>query len=103
MIAADSAGLGRVSVILYHLVPYLKSHILSYAALIGIEVFTLEAGLSYLGLSIPPPFPTWGGMITQGLPYFESGTWLVIIPTLFLFMTILSFYQISVYSKSIKS
>ena len=42
----------------------------------------LEAGLSYLGLGVPPPAPSWGTMISEGLPYFTVAPWLVLAPGL---------------------
>ncbi len=99
MLAAKSYGLSNSQIIFSFMLPFLRPHILSYGALISVEVFSLEAGLSFLGLSTPPPFPTWGGMIAQGLPYFESGAWIVLIPTTFLFLTVCSFYQIGKHFK----
>jgi peptide/nickel transport system permease protein len=48
----------------------------------------LEAALSYLGFSVPPPEPSWGNMINLGQSYLSSNPDLVLIPCAFLFVTI---------------
>ena len=54
-------------------------------------VIMMEAGLSYLGLGIPLPAPTWGNMISEGRVYLMSQSWLVFIPGIALMMTVLAF------------
>lgn len=103
MLAAKSYGFTKWQILFHSILPYLRPHILSYGALISVEVFSLEAGLSFLGLSTPPPVLTWGGMIAQGLPYFEAGVWIVLIPTLFLFLTIWAFFQVGQHLKRISN
>jgi peptide/nickel transport system permease protein len=51
----------------------------------------LEAGLSYLGIGVPAPAPTWGAMITDGQPYFITAPHLVIVPGLAIVVTVLAF------------
>jgi len=52
------------------------------------QIIVLEAALSYLGLGIQPPLPSWGLMISEGQPYLEINPWLAVIPGLALFMLI---------------
>ena len=54
-------------------------------------VIMMEAGLSYLGLGIPLPAPTWGNMISEGRIYLMSQSWLVLIPGMCLMLTVLAF------------
>ena len=49
---------------------------MNLAAYTAIEVLTLETGLAFLGLSLPAPAPTWGGLLAEGLSYFQSAWWL---------------------------
>jgi ABC-type dipeptide/oligopeptide/nickel transport system permease subunit len=50
-----------------------------------------EAGLSFIGLGVPPPTPTWGQMLYTGRAYIRDLPWLVIWPGLAIFFTVLSF------------
>jgi peptide/nickel transport system permease protein len=51
----------------------------------------LEAGLSFLGLGVPPPAPTWGHMVTTGRHYMQHSAWLVIFPSAAIATTVLAF------------
>ena len=52
------------------------------------QIIVLEAALSYLGLGIQPPLPSWGLMISEGQSYLEINPWLAVIPGLALFMLV---------------
>ena len=52
------------------------------------QIIVLEASLSYLGLGIQPPLPSWGLMISEGQSYLEINPWLTVIPGLALFMLV---------------
>jgi peptide/nickel transport system permease protein len=52
------------------------------------QIIVLEAALSYLGLGIQPPLPSWGLMISEGQSYLEIDPWLSVIPGLALFMLV---------------
>jgi peptide/nickel transport system permease protein len=61
------------------------------AATLGVgDVILLEAGLSFLGLGVQPPTPSWGGMILDARPVLESGPWIGIFPGLLITLTVLS-------------
>jgi peptide/nickel transport system permease protein len=51
----------------------------------------LEAALSFLGLGVQPPIPTWGSMISQNRTYINSAPWMVIVPGLAISITVISF------------
>jgi ABC-type dipeptide/oligopeptide/nickel transport system permease subunit len=62
------------------------------AAAFGIPgAIMLEASLSYLGLGIQPPLPSWGGMISEGLPVMRSYPHLIVFPALTLGILLLAF------------
>lgn len=52
------------------------------------QVIVLEASLSYLGLGIQPPLPSWGRMISDGQSYIELNPWLIIVPGIAIFMLV---------------
>ena len=52
------------------------------------QIIILEASLSYLGLGVQPPLPSWGLMISEGQSYLELNPWLAVIPGMALFMLV---------------
>ena len=60
------------------------------SALTLATVILLEASLSFLGLGVQPPTPTWGGMISDGREYMLEGWWLSTFPGLAILITVLS-------------
>ncbi len=73
-----------------HVFPNVVPVLMTIAFLqIGTAMLT-EAGLSYLGLGVPIPTPSWGNMIQAGQAYLQTDPWLVLIPSICLFLTIVS-------------
>lgn len=89
--AAESFGFSPLQVIMKQIVPVLVPTLLSLTAYTAIEVLTLETGLAFLGLSLPAPTPTWGGMLADGLSYLNSASWLVLAPALAISLTLICF------------
>jgi ABC-type dipeptide/oligopeptide/nickel transport system permease subunit len=90
--AARAMGLGGVRILVRHILPHLLAPITVYATLGVALTVVFEGSLAYLGLGVPNPAPSWGRMIHDGadpnaLPYY----WLVLYPSLALFMTVLGF------------
>jgi peptide/nickel transport system permease protein len=52
------------------------------------QIIVLEAALSYLGLGVQPPLPSWGLMVSEGQTYLELDPWLSVLPSIALFMLI---------------
>ena len=52
------------------------------------QIIVLEAALSYLGLGVQPPLPSWGLMISEGQSYLELNPWLAVIPGMALFVLV---------------
>jgi ABC-type dipeptide/oligopeptide/nickel transport system permease subunit len=50
-----------------------------------------EAGLSFIGLGVRPPTPSWGNLILEGFKFYRTAPWLVIYPGLCILLTVLSF------------
>ncbi len=78
VVAARAHGYSRSLILVQELLPNLLRSILTLAAYGAIEVLTLETGLAFVGLSLPAPTPTWGGMLADGLGYFSTAWWIVI-------------------------
>ena len=89
--AARGIGLPAHRILRVHLFPNILAPVI-VAAAFGIPgAIMLEAGLSYLGLGIQPPLPSWGGMIAEGLPVMRSYPHLIVFPALALSILLLAF------------
>lgn len=75
-----SIGSGHVRIIVRHLLPHLLSSIVVFGTLGISTTVLLEATLSYLGVGVQPPTPSWGNIIFENQTYFSSAPWLVFIP-----------------------
>ncbi len=89
--AARAIGVPDWQVILRHLLPNTLSPILVAATVDIANVVLAEATLSFLGIGIQPPFPSWGRMISDALPYLRSAPMLLVYPSVALAMLVLSF------------
>jgi peptide/nickel transport system permease protein len=88
--AAEALGARRRHVILRHLLPNALGPLL-VAATLGVgDVILLEAGLSFLGLGVQPPTPSWGGMVLDSKEVLVSAPWTGIFPGLAIVLTVLS-------------
>jgi len=91
VLAVRSVGAGDRRIIFRHIMPNVISPVLVQASLgVGFAIMA-EAGLSFLGLGIQPPTPTWGSMIQVGFQYLETAPWLVMAPGSMIFMAVLGF------------
>jgi peptide/nickel transport system permease protein len=88
--AAEALGARRRHVILRHLLPNTMGPLL-VAATLGVgDVILLEAGLSFLGLGVQPPTPSWGSMVLDSKEVLVSAPWAGIFPGLAIVITVLS-------------
>ena len=92
--AARSLGAGEIRIMLKEVAPNIVQPVFSYSFMLIAVLIVAEASLSYLGLSIPRPEPTWGNMISAGQSDFQRHPYLVGVPAVVLFLTVLSFNQI---------
>jgi peptide/nickel transport system permease protein len=74
-------------IIVRHILPNVASTFMVIATLELARAIVLEATLSFLGLGIQPPTPSWGGMIQEGRDYLESAWWISVFPGLVLMLT----------------
>jgi peptide/nickel transport system permease protein len=80
-------GGSRLRVVLRHVLPNVLSSIVVIATLELARAIVLEATLSFLGLGIQPPTPSWGGMVQEGREYLDSAWWISTFPGLVLMIT----------------
>ncbi len=89
--AARAIGLPAHQIILKHLIPSALSPVLVTAALAVAGMIGAEAGLSFLGLGIRPPTPSWGNMVSAGSDNLLNAWWVAFFPGGLLTLTLISF------------
>jgi len=87
---ARIAGCSDLTIMFRHIVPNLVPSILVLATLHVGYVIVLEAALSFLGVGIPPPTPSWGVMVSDGRGLIEQAWWVSILPGIAILVTVLS-------------
>jgi peptide/nickel transport system permease protein len=88
--AARSLGMSNARLLWRHVLPNSLSPLIVQASLGVAFAILAEAGLSFLGVGVQPPSPTWGGMLSQALPLIERASHLSIFPGLAIFITVLA-------------
>ena len=91
VIASRALGANRLYTILHHILPQLVPTIIVWGTLGIATNVMLEASLSFLGIGVQPPTPSWGGMIEQAQSYYRTAPWLVIYPGLAIMVTVFAF------------
>ena len=87
---ARVAGCSSLTIMCRHLLPNLAPSILVLATLQVGFVIVLEASLSFIGVGIPPPTPSWGVMVADGRGLIEQAWWISILPGLAILVTVIS-------------
>ena len=87
--AALALGSGDRRVVLHHILPNAFTPWLVVATLDMARVIVIESALSFLGLGVQPPTPTWGGMLADGRVYISTAWWLATFPGLAILVTVL--------------
>jgi peptide/nickel transport system permease protein len=88
--SARAIGAGHIRILAHHILPNVLTPALVVATLELARTIVLEAGLSFLGLGVQPPWPSWGRMLADGRVYIASAWWIITLPGLALMMTVLS-------------
>ena len=88
--AAKIAGASRFRVAFRHILPGLTSTIIVLSTLQAGGIVLTEATLSYLGVGIPQPTPTWGNMISDGRDWLDTAWWISTMPGIAIFLLVLS-------------
>ena len=92
--AAQAIGTRKRSILFREIIPNVLPALLAYALVAAAGVIVVEGTLSFLGLSVPLPTPTWGNMINEGRSEVRQSILPVLWPSLFLTLTVLSLNQI---------
>lgn len=89
--ASVSLGASKVRILLVHILPHTLPVLIVMGAL-RISTFILaEGGLSFLGLGVQPPTPSWGGMVAQGADFIRSAPWMSLFPGGAIALTVMAF------------
>lgn len=86
--AAHAMGMRKIAILTSHIMPNCLGVVIAYASLLVPEVILAESGLSFLGLGIEPPDTSWGLLIAEGAAKMESDPRLLILPGIFLALTL---------------
>ncbi len=91
VLAAESLGAGPVRLMLAYLLPNAMAPILVSAVLGVAGAVLMESGLSFLGLGVQPPDPSWGNILTEGKDNLQLAWWLSLFPGLAILVTVLGY------------
>ena len=89
--AARALGLGHTRIIFRHILPNVVGPVIVLATLGVAATILAESVLSYLGLGVPPPTPSWGAMISEGQPWYRLAPRLIFLPGVCILLTVLGF------------
>src|SRR5207245_10248249 len=92
--SARAMGARDRRIMVRHILPNVLPLIFVLAAIDVGAIILLESALSFLGLGILPPAPSWGNMLTNAVSYFVRAWWLVVSPGVMIFLTVLCLYLI---------
>jgi len=88
--AARALGAHDARIIARHVLPNVLAPVMVIWTLEVARIILMESALSFLGLGVPPPTPTWGRMVFDGVQYVDSAWWLSLFPGLAIVLTVLA-------------
>ncbi|WP_181701491.1 ABC transporter permease [Chthonobacter albigriseus] len=91
ILAERSLGAGHLRIVALHIAPHLVPTAIVWGTLGIATTVLLEATLSFLGIGVQPPEPSWGNIIFESQSYFTAAPWLVFFPGIAILLTALSF------------
>ncbi|OLT11372.1 ABC transporter permease [Actinomadura sp. CNU-125] len=90
VLAARNMGAGHRPILLKEILPNVLPSLGAYLPIVMAALIVAEGSLSFLGLGIPPPTPSWGGMINDGKDAITDSPHMVLMPALVIFLTVFS-------------
>ncbi|MCB0110528.1 MAG: ABC transporter permease, partial [Caldilineaceae bacterium] len=94
IVAAQAVGVSNGRLLVHHILPNVLPIVIVTMTIIAGNLILVESGLSFLGVGVQAPTPTWGNMLTDARSYFNIGTHLVIWPGVLIMVTVLCFYLV---------
>ncbi len=91
VMAAIAGGASKLRLMFQHILPNLLPTVLVFSSLTVSGNIMAESGLSFLGLGVPPPTPSWGQMISDGLQSYQTAPWILLFPGIALALAMLGF------------
>ena len=88
---ARSLGASTIRILGLHILPNVLGEVVVLGSLWTASAIRIEANLSFIGLGVSPPTPTWGNMIRDGTPHLLNAPWLSVFPGLAILVTVLAF------------
>lgn len=88
--AGRALGFGPLRIMLVHILPNMIADVVVMSSLWMASAIRTEASLSFIGLGVPPPTPTWGSMIREGFENILDAWWLAVFPSLAILLTVLA-------------
>jgi len=89
--AAEALGLGRVAILVRHILPNVLSPIVIQTAVCLSYGILIESALSYLGVGVQPPTPSWGAILNEGKEFLALAPWVSLFPGGFIMLAVLAF------------
>lgn len=90
VVSARASGASDARVLVFHVLPGCWSPILAHTTVMLGSAILLASGLSFLGLGVQPPMPSWGSILSVGRNYMGTAWWIATFPGLCLFLLVLS-------------
>ncbi|HEY7035561.1 MAG TPA: ABC transporter permease, partial [Thermomicrobiales bacterium] len=91
VVAARAIGVGNARIIVRHMLPNVLGPIIVLASLDVGSIIILESALSFLGLGVQPPTPSWGGMLSAGRNLMRDAPHIAVAPGVAITITVLAF------------
>lgn len=89
--AAQSLGAGQGRLLLVHILPGVLGEVVVMSSLLTASAIRIEASLSFIGLGVSAPTPTWGNMLREGIEFLNVAPWLAVFPATAILLTVLAF------------
>lgn len=88
--AAEALGVGRISILLRHILRNLVSPVIVQIAVCVSYAILIESALSYLGVGVQPPTPSWGAILNEGKEFLALAPWVSVFPGACIMLTVLA-------------